>query len=334
SACGSAPDAPPVPERVPGFVTQGTPSPAPGESRRIKLTYTALVPARPVGSAPLQLWLPFPRTTDWQRSGALSVMGPAGVHGSEPVHGNRFWHGQVEATGEPSEVVAVFNVLRRPVATDFSKAEPRGLTEAERIEYGAYLVGSAKVPVGEDDEVLKPVLMDVRAKAPSKAPLHTTRAIYDHVIDTMEYKKVGTGWGHGDTYWACSEKYGNCTDYHSLFLSLARTEGIPARFEMGLPIPTDRPKGEIGGYHCWLRFWMPGVGWVPVDASEADKHPEQREALFGQQPMDRIVFTHGRDIRLGEDHQGPALNYFIYPYAEVGGEPVEVGHRFAYEVVE
>ena len=37
------------------------------------------------------------------------------------------------------------------------------------------------------------------------------QAIYDWVVDNVEYKKVGSGWGNGDTFWACSERYGNCT---------------------------------------------------------------------------------------------------------------------------
>ena len=29
--------------------------------------------------------------------------------------------------------------------------------------------------------------------------------------------------------------------------------------------------------------------------------------------------TTGRDLRLGPDHAGPSLNYFVYPHVEVGG---------------
>ncbi len=146
------------------------------------------------------------------------------------------------------------------------------------------------------------------------------RAVYDYVIDHMEYKKVGTGWGQGDTYWACSAHYGNCTDFHALFLSLARAEGIPAKFEIGFPIPTDRKAGRIAGYHCWVEFYAPGSGWFPVDASEARKHPDRRDLYFGCQPLDRIKFTIGRDLRLGPGHTTGPLNYFIYPHIERDGQ--------------
>jgi transglutaminase-like putative cysteine protease len=89
--------------------------------------------------------------------------------------------------------------------------------------------------------------MSKRPRYGGGSPAERARAIYDWVVENVEYKKVGTGWGNGDTFWACSERYGNCTDFHALFISLARTEGIPARFEMGFPVPDSRPSGEIGG---------------------------------------------------------------------------------------
>jgi transglutaminase-like putative cysteine protease len=177
------------------------------------------------------------------------------------------------------------------------------------------------------------VLAEVHAMRADDTPASTARAIYDWVVDNVEYKKVGTGWGNGDTFWACSERYGNCTDFHSLFIALARSEGIPARFEIGFPVPIDRQSGDIGGYHCWVQFYLPDRGWVPIDASEASKHPEMREMLYGAQPADRILFTTGRDLVLSETNRATPLNYFIYPYIEVGGKawPHTVATRFSYQ---
>lgn len=304
----------------------------PGEDadiRTIRLHYRAIVPPR---SEPAHVWLPLPVDAEGQRVLELTTEGPDGERWSG-AHGNAAWHVLVEASDAPVELGVVARVERAPLQAALDLAEARPLTAAERVEHADALAASAKVPIGEEDPILAPVLADVRAKVGDGALPVTARTIYDHVIDTMEYKKVGTGWGHGDTYWACSEKYGNCTDFHSLYLSLARTEGIPARFEMGFPIPPDRASGAIGGYHCWLQLWLPGAGWIPLDASEADKHPDQRDALYGAFPADRVLFTRGRDLRLGPDHRGESLNYFIYPYAEVAGEPLEVAHEVRFEVL-
>ncbi len=114
--------------------------------------------------------------------------------------------------------------------------------------------------------------------------------------------------------------------------ALARSEGIPARFEIGFPVPLERPAGDIGGYHCWVQFYLPGRGWVPIDASEAAKHPQQRELLYGTHPADRIHFTTGRDLVLSGGSAAQPLNYFVYPYVEVGGKPwrVKLDTRFSY----
>jgi transglutaminase-like putative cysteine protease len=88
--------------------------------------------------------------------------------------------------------------------------------------------------------------------------------------------------------------------------------------------------GEIGGYHCWAEFWAEGRGWVPLDASEARKHPELREELFGRLPADRVAFTRGRDYALPGAAAGP-VNFLIYPYVEVDGEPfTSVEKSFSY----
>lgn len=150
-------------------------------------------------------------------------------------------------------------------------------------------------------------------------PLDKARAIYDYVFTTMRYEKTGTGWGRGDVLYACDAKKGNCTDFHSLFIAMARSQGIPARFEIGFSLPPDKRSGEIAGYHCWSDFYVDGRGWIPVDISEAWKHPEKREYFFGSHDVDRVQFSMGRDLHLTPAQDGRPLNYFVYPYVEVDG---------------
>src|SRR5437867_4454288 len=51
------------------------------------------------------------------------------------------------------------------------------------------------------------------------------RAIHDYVTSTMRYDKSGTGWGRGDALYACDARRGNCTDFHSLLIGMARAAG-------------------------------------------------------------------------------------------------------------
>ncbi len=164
--------------------------------------------------------------------------------------------------------------------------------------------------------------------------LKKRKDIYDYVFRTMKYDKTGQGWGHGDTLWACDSKHGNCTDFHSVFISMARAEKIPARFEIGFPIPADKHSAEIPGYHCWAEFYLDSAGWVPVDISEAWKHPDKHDYFFGAHDVNRVQFTVGRDLKLKPAQDGPPLNYFVYPYVEVGGkEYPNVSIAFSFEDV-
>jgi len=288
------------------------------ETRRFSFTYAATIEGLP-DAGPAHVYVPIAIETAHQRIEAFEVDAPfAGRLEHEPVFGNRFWHGILESGQESTTVTVRYTVERKLLRKEPPDHPIGALGEAELREMERFLKPNERVVVGH--EILTPILAEIRREAGPNDKSEIARSIYDWVVDNIEYKKVGTGWGNGDTFWACGERYGNCTDFHSLFISLARTEGIPARFEMGFPIPIDRAEGEIGGYHCWLEFYLDGVGWFPIDASEAFKHPEKRELFYGTHPADRFHVTTGRDLRLGPDHRGPALNYFIYPYVEVDGK--------------
>ena len=165
-----------------------------------------------------------------------------------------------------------------------------------------------------------PAQLAVEQTKSARTQLEKARAIYDYVFTTMRYDKSGTGWGHGDTLWACDSKRGNCTDFHSVFMSMARSQHIPSRFEIGFPLPADKHTAEIPGYHCWAEFYVEQAGWVPVDISEAWKHQEKRDYFFGAHDVNRVQFSTGRDLTLNPKQAGPSLNYFVYPYVEVDGK--------------
>ena len=152
------------------------------------------------------------------------------------------------------------------------------------------------------------------------------------MFTTFRYDKTGTGWGRGDAVWACDAKHGNCTDFHSPFIGMLRADDIPARFDIGFPLPENKDKGDISGYHCWAEFYASKIGWIPVDISEAWKAKEKENYFFGSVDANRVKFSTGRDITLSPKQDGPPLNYFVYPYVEVDGKPYEaVGKQFSFE---
>ncbi|MFQ5351556.1 MAG: transglutaminase-like domain-containing protein [Candidatus Binatia bacterium] len=300
------------------------------DGRHFSFTYELEVGPVPEGEGPIDVFLPIARSDPHQD--VLSHEVKASIPGreeTETTYGNRFWHGHLERSKGRAITVTTTYRVRRHVFHRNRLAEIAGssYTAEEKREHALFLEANRRVPVS--GELVESIVREI---APGETSLvRIARATYDYVIDNMEYKKVGTGWGNGDTYWACSAKYGNCTDFHALFTSLVRARGIPARFEIGFPVPMDRPGGEIGGYHCWVEFYLPEVGWVPIDASAAKKRPEMRDLFFGTHFADRIKFSVGRDLELGEGHRTGPLNYFVYPHVELGGKPYgEIKRRFAF----
>jgi transglutaminase-like putative cysteine protease len=163
----------------------------------------------------------------------------------------------------------------------------------------------------------------------NESHLIQARTLYDYVIDNMRYMKFGD-YGKGDSNYACDSKTGNCTEFHSFFISLARSVGIPARFAIGASIPSDRNEGGIDGYHCWAEFYADGKWW-PVDISEGNKYAALATYYFGRHPANRIELSRGRDLKLTPGPQAGPINFLAYPYLEIEGKEVKVSSEFSFQ---
>ncbi len=190
----------------------------------------------------------------------------------------------------------------------------------------AYLNGNKLMPVGGRFE---DIAKDALGEKIKESHLIQARRLYDYIIETMRYMKFGD-FGRGDSNYACDSKTGNCTDFHSYFISLARSVGIPARFAIGASIPSDRNEGGMDGYHCWAEFYADGKWW-PVDISEANKYTALATYYFGRHPANRIEFTRGRDLELNPGPSAGPINFLVYPYLEVNGKEVKAPTTFTFQ---
>lgn len=207
----------------------------------------------------------------------------------------------------------VWHVTRQESRAD-GEQDVRVLSDETRT---LWMTGSKKVPIGG-----RPLELIDAAKLPVNSR-DRAHVFYHRVLDHLSYDKSRPGYGTGDAVWACESRFGNCTDFHSLFMSLARSHNIPARFEIGYSLPRDKKPGSLSGYHCWAWFFENRNGWTPVDISEAEKNPKQVEYCFGNLSADRVGFSVGRDLILAPPQQGPPLNYFVKPHVEKDGKPVD-----------
>jgi transglutaminase-like putative cysteine protease len=293
-------------------------------TRTFRFTYAATVTGVAPGKS-VRIWLPVPPSNSDQRVTIVGKKLPARERiAREPEYGNQILYVGAPASEAGTVPVEVtYLVERREVGAEGGKDS----SDAQRARF---LQPDAKVPLGG-----KPLDL-VRGKELPNDQLGAARALYDVVNQHMRYAKTGTGWGQGDAVWACSSGYGNCSDFHSLFISLARSLKIPAKFEIGFPVPEKRGSGDVAGYHCWAKFWVADKGWVPVDISEANKNPPLKDYYFGHLTADRVAFSTGRDINLVPLQHGEPLNYFVYPYVEVDGKPYaldKIRRHFAFQDV-
>ena len=275
--------------------------------------YTATLPEI-TGDA--RCWIPFAGSDDFQTVTVQAVNVP-GIQETltDSAHGNRVLFLQLTPEDSGKTLEIVYHV--------------------ERHEKSAYVGDPKEAQKHLQPERMVPSDPTIQAAAEKaiegrQSDLMRARALYDHVMDQMQYKKFGEGWGQGDAVFACSTLYGNCTDYHAYFIGLARSVGIPARFAIGASIPSARNDGGTDGYHCWAEFYADGKWW-PVDISEADKFSALSMYFFGHHPANRFEFSHGRDLMVDPGPESGPINFLAYPLLEIDGQPQLVKSVFLFQ---
>lgn len=277
-------------------------------------TYEAELPQLS-GSA--EMWLPIASTDNFQEVEILSIQTPGKQEiRQEEKYGNSIMYLQLKPEDSYEKVVINYRVKRRE-KTPY---------EEPKTNPNDYMQSTDLIPVGDRFGVISKTAIDLRL---ADTPLTKARVLYDYIIDNMRYAKEGI-YGTGDANYACDSKSGNCTEFHSFFISLARSSGIPARFAVGASIPSERNEGGVNGYHCWAEFYAEGKWW-PVDISEANKYTALATYYFGHHPANRIEFSRGRDLLPNPAPASGAINFLAYPVLEVNGEKIDVKTTFTFE---
>ena len=263
-----------------------------------------------------RIWLPIPTTDSFQTVETVSIVTPGKqtfIH--EEKHANTILMVDLEPSDSGATIDMRFAV--------------------DRKEKGPYKEDLASPKDHLQPDLLIPATPEMKALGEAaikgkKTDLIRARALYDHVMDRMAYKKVGNEYGNGDATYACDSRSGNCSDYHSYFIAISRAVGIPARFAVGAAIPSSRDEGGISGYHCWAEFYADGKWW-PIDVSEGDKYSNLSSYYFGHHPANRVELSRGRDLVLkAGPSQGP-INFLAHPVLEVDGKNVRVKATFSFK---
>jgi len=67
--------------------------------------------------------------------------------------------------------------------------------------------------------------------------------------------------------WVLENKQGVCDEITNLFIAMARSLGIPARFVSGIAYTDSELFTERWGPHGWAEVYFPGYGWVEYDVT-------------------------------------------------------------------
>lgn len=302
-------------------------------ARTFRFTYSFTVKDIPSGAKRVRVWIPLPQTDQHQNVRLLAAKAPVKMRMTQEAgYGNRMMYAEIQnSAAGPVEFSLEYKITRR----EFSRGNYAHLKQADQqpgvvpASMSRLIAPDSLIPT---DGKIKQLAVEVTGS--QSGAVAKAKAAYDYLFTTMRYDKTGTGWGRGDALWACDSKHGNCTDFHSPFIGMLRADGIPARFDIGFPLPENKDQGDIAGYHCWAEFYAPQSGWTPVDISEAWKAKEKQDYFFGSVDANRVQFSTGRDVTLSPQQDGPALNYFVYPYVEVDGKPYDkIDKKFSFEEV-
>lgn len=283
--------------------------------------------ASPPTAKMVRLWMPYPMSDGNQEITDIRIDGNftrQGVY-RERGFGNPILFAEWENVPGERTMTYAFRVARKElVSGSFPEKELLYSREEFRKELSPASVVPTDGPVKELAERITAGRTTNREKA---------RAIYDWIVDNMHRDPNIKGCGLGEVEHLLTLLGGKCADLHSVFVGLARAAGVPSREVFGIRLPKGTEGDMTKAQHCWAEWYLPGYGWVVVDPADVRKAILERkitmeearplrEYYFGAVDENRIALGTGRDLRLNPPQTGSPLNYFMYPYAEADGKPL------------
>src|ERR1700684_2109176 len=294
-----------------------------------------------------RLWFAVPQEDSASVVREFSVAADFPVHYYRDDWGNRVGYAEINAPGDgPLKLREQFGLTRTEIRNDIDASKTRPLTDPERAALFAYLQPSGHVIIDDKIKTLSATIVGSETN-----PILAARKIYNWTLENVDYWVKDPD--HlkaspvGSTEYCLRTKTGNCTDFHSLFASLAISSGIPTRMVYGsLLKPTLNGVQIDGSYHCWIQFFAPNYGWLPLDVSLAniygkefpvtDKNkklvelttatgykgldPSKIEYYFGNLDERRVTWSMGRDLIMQPPQNDGPVNALTKIYVEVDGK--------------
>ncbi|MBC8500736.1 MAG: hypothetical protein ISS25_00305 [Nanoarchaeota archaeon] len=149
-----------------------------------------------------------------------------------------------------SDYKKVFSKVKFPITELDSEFAPF-LTEQDIIDINNEISDLASELAAEKDDLFEVVF-----------------SFADWVERNIEYNlSTLTAEAAQKSSWVITNRYGVCDELTSLFISLNRAVGIPARFISGMSYTNLEIFESPWGPHGWAEVYFPDVGWVPFDVT-------------------------------------------------------------------
>ncbi|MFH0875097.1 MAG: transglutaminase-like domain-containing protein, partial [archaeon] len=107
-------------------------------------------------------------------------------------------------------------------------------------------------------------------------PYKVAEKLYNYVVQKLEYDNEKLAQRNSGKFGETNKASeilnldkGVCEDYSIFYAALCRAAGIPAKYVAGVPIRSIayEESKEIANGHAWNEINLPGLGWIPIDAT-------------------------------------------------------------------
>lgn len=254
--------------------------------------------------------LPVPSSSQYQDIRDLST-GRDTIRYSQPTdmpYIARYWDKDFPRTQTSEILQEKFHVTTYAVTCNLGRITAIVPYDSKSELYKAY--------TGKDGVYVDPTNNRIRSisarlwKEAGGSPLVYARLCYLYVSENFKYLNPYTSL-HPLTQ-ILQEGGGDCGNLTSIFVSLLRCQGIPARHIVMLV--------EERQYHIRAEFYMAGYGWIPVDVTYKRTYPGMD--FFGKTQGQEIVVSQGvylpLDIEPGRQDHAPLLQTQFVRYAYQG----------------
>jgi hypothetical protein len=253
---------------------------------RIKFAITVLPKVRGYhAGANIQAWLPYPqeygqRQTDVQLISTSGSKPQIAANGS--IHRTLYFQQRIEDPTKPTRFEAIYEFT--------SRAEHRQLDDSKVQPLPADF---PKHYLAERPPHIRfsPELKDLVARivGDESNPLAKARKLFHWIDAKIRYHAE-------DEYCiipsfceaALKRRRGDCGIQATLFITMCRAAGVPARWQSGWQT---KPSGTHD-MHDWAEIYIPPWGWLPCDPSyglQKSDNPAVREFYIGHQDSYRMI---------------------------------------------